>query len=300
MRNTSPTTWTRLLRKRVALVCMGFLILVILAAILGPSFTGYGYEQTSDIQFAPPGSAHWMGTDLHGRDLLTRILFGARISLIVGLIGTIVSLVVGVTYGMVSGYLGGRVDMLMMRTVDILYSLPRLVFVIVLISVLNTKRFMGGLHVGFLVENARVLLLFMGLGIVQWLTMARIVRGQVLWLKEQSFVLAAQTLGASRRRILLRHLLPNLGGIIIIYLTLTIPEIILLESLLSFLGLGIQAPQSSWGTLISDGASAINPVRIYWWLLVFPGSAMALTLLSLNLLGDQLRDLLDPRTAKMP
>jgi len=300
MKSSRPSAVRLLLRDPVAVVCMGFLLLMLLAAVFGVHFTGYGYEQTSDLQFAKPGFQHLCGTDIHGRDVLTRILFGARISLAVGLIGALVSLVVGVGYGMLAGYLGGRVDGMMMRLVDILYSLPRLIFVIVLITMLDqwTRQALGYWKLETLAANTRIILLFVGLGVVQWLTMARIVRGQVLSLKEQPFVLAAQALGARKRRILLRHILPNLVGIIIVYLTLTIPEVILQESLLSFLGLGIQAPQSSWGSLISDGATVINPVRIYWWLIGFPGLAMALTLLALNLLGDRLRDIFDPRTQK--
>ncbi|MBI4027046.1 MAG: ABC transporter permease [Verrucomicrobia bacterium] len=294
------TAWNRLFHQPTALVCLGALVFIIAAAVFGPFLTGYGYEQTSNLQFAPPGRAHLFGTDLHGRDLLTRVLHGARISLAVGFIGTVVSLTVGVSYGMISGYFGGRLDSWMMRLVDVLYSLPRLIFVIVLITVLDrhTRIFLTQLRLEALAPHTRMLLLFVGLGAMEWLTMSRIVRGQVLALKEQPFILAARSLGASGHRILLHHLLPNLAGIIIVYLTLTIPGIILLESLLSFLGLGIQAPQSSWGSLISEGAAAINPVRIYWWLLVFPGIAMASTLLSLNLLGDHLRDILDPRTAR--
>ncbi len=300
-------TTTSLHHKRVtrklqasSIFCFGFLIFIVGAAALGPFLTGYGYEQTSNQQFAPPSTQHLFGTDLHGRDLLTRVLHGARISLMVGLIGAIVSLTVGVSYGMISGYSGGRTDMIMMRWVDVLYSLPRLIFVIILITALDrpTRIFLQHLGMETFANSTRVLLLFVGLGAMEWLTMARIIRGQVLALKEQSFVLAARSLGASTSRILFHHLLPNLNGIIIIYLTLTIPGIILLESLLSFLGLGIQAPQSSWGTLISEGASAVNPLRIYWWLLVFPGGIMALTLLTLNILGDRLRDILDPRTIK--
>lgn len=298
---SSISSWTRLLRRRSAVMCMIFLVLIALASVVGPWFTGYGYEQTSNDQFAPPSAAHWCGTDLHGRDVLTRILYGGQISLMVGLIGTLVSLTVGVAYGMISGYVGGRTDSAMMRGVDVLYSLPRLVFVIVLITALDpyTRAGLEELHLKSLVGHTRILLLFVGLGVVSWLTMARIVRGQVLALKEQQFVLAAQALGASTRRILWHHLLPNLLGIIIVYLTLTIPVVILEESLLSFLGLGIQAPQSSWGSLISEGAAAINPISMNWWLLVFPGATMALTLLSLNLLGDHLRDIFDPRTAKI-
>ncbi len=294
------SSWERLLRRRVAVICLAFLVLMILAATFGPWMTGYSYEQTSNQQFSHPSHEHLFGTDLLGRDLLTRILHGARVSLLVGLIGTMVSLTVGVSYGMISGYLGGRVDMVMMRFVDVLYSLPRLIFVIILITVLDryTRALFTRWEWEGMVTYTRMLLLFIGLGAMQWLTMSRIVRGQVLSLKEQQFVLAAQSLGARQSRILIHHLLPNLMGIIIVYLTLTIPETILLESLLSFLGLGIQPPQASWGTLISEGAAAINPVDIKWWLIVFPGAIMASTLLSLNLLGDHLRDILDPKMTK--
>lgn len=300
IRNQKSTILSRLARNRVVVACAAVLGVVVLASLGGPFLTGYGYEQTSDEQFAPPSARHPFGTDLHGRDVLTRVLYGGRVSLAVGLIGTLVSLVVGVTWGMIAGYRGGRTDMAMMRFVDVLYSLPRLVFVIVLVTALDppARAVLGGLGLEALAGSTRMLLLFVGLGVVSWLTMARIVRGQVLALKEQAFVLAARALGARGWRILGRHLLPNLWGIVIVYLTLTIPVVILEESLLSFLGLGIQAPQSSWGSLISDGASAINPIRIYWWLLVFPGGVMAATLLALNLLGDQLRDLLDPRTVR--
>ncbi|MCC7518104.1 MAG: ABC transporter permease [Verrucomicrobiae bacterium] len=290
----------RFVRHRTAVACLATLGLIVFASAFGPFFTGYGYEQTSDLQFAPPSRQHLFGTDLHGRDVLTRVLYGGRISLAVGLIGALVSLTGGVAWGMIAGYRGGRTDLAMMRFVDVLYSLPRLVFVIVLVTALDPPLREGLQRLGFvsLAGSARILLLFAGLGIVSWLTMARIVRGQVLALKEQQFVLAARAMGAGGRRILGRHLLPNLWGIVIVYLTLTIPAVILDESFLSFLGLGIQAPQSSWGSLVSDGAAAINPIRIYWWLLVFPGAAMAVTLLALNLLGDQLRDLLDPRTVR--
>ena len=298
--SSSPRGAWRVLFKPVPVACLSFLIVLICASIFGPAWTGYAYDQMSSLQFAAPSWAHWCGTDLLGRDLFTRILHGGRISLTVGLIGTVVSLTVGVSYGMIAGYFGGKVDLVMMRFVDILYSLPRLVFVIVLITALDqfSRNVLGWLGLNDWVIHARMILLFIGLGIVEWLTMARIVRGQVLTLKEQQFVLAARTLGASTVRILFRHLLPNLIGIIIVYLTLTIPVVILEESFLSFLGLGIQAPQASWGSLISDGAGVLNPIHISWWLIACPGIIMGLTLLSLNLLGDHLRDFLDPRILK--
>lgn len=274
------------------------LALIVAAAIFGPFLSPYAYNQITPNQFAPPSWQHWLGTDLHGRDVLTRVLYGARISLLVGLIGSLVSLVVGTSYGLISGYVGGRLDDLMMRLVDILYSLPRLIIVILLIGVFDrqVKGFLEGLGWGALVPHSRLIVLFFGLGLVEWLTMARIVRGQVLSLKEQTFVQASRAMGQRPIRIILLHLLPNLRGIIIVYLTLTIPAVILEESFLSFLGLGVQAPQSSWGTLLSDGAAMINPVRIAWWLLVGPALFMASTLLALNFIGDALRDKFDPRS----
>ncbi|MDD2707611.1 MAG: ABC transporter permease [Verrucomicrobiae bacterium] len=300
MSGKRPTIWKLVRRDKVALVCLAVLGVMALAALAGSWLTGYGYETTGDSQFALPSAKHWCGTDLHGRDVLTRVLFGAQISLAVGVIGSLASLVVGVSYGMVSGYWGGKVDNLMMRLVDILYSLPRIIIVIVLIVSFDKllRGWFEAWQMPWLERQTRIVLLFIGLGVVEWLTMARIVRGQVLALKEQQFVLAARALGASHASILLRHLLPNLAGVIVVYLTLTIPVVILTESFLSFLGLGIQPPQASWGTLIADGAAVINPVRIYWWLLVFPGLAMGVTLLCLNLLGDRMRDILDPRQLK--
>jgi oligopeptide transport system permease protein len=300
------------------------LALMVGSAVLGPFFSPYGYEETGPLQFDPPSWAHWLGTDLHGRDVLTRILYGARVSLMVGCVGAAVSLVVGVSYGLVSGYLGGRTDNAMMRFVDILYALPRIILIIVLITIFDQRvkawldhqnwtwlyfipsLFSGGAHEAMekhdwnaLVSNSRLILLFVGLGLVEWLTMARIVRGQTLSLKERAFVQASKTLGQPGWKIMLLHILPNLQGIVIVYLTLTIPSVILEESFLSFLGLGVQAPQSSWGTLLSDGASLINPLKIYWWLLAGPAFFMAMTLLSLNFIGDWLRDRLDPRYARL-
>jgi len=185
----------------------------------------------------------------------------------------------------------------MMRVVDVLYSVPRLIFILIAINAFNTQVQAWASHLGwdFLVQFSRIVILIITLGIIEWLTMARIVRGQVLSLKSRQFVLAAQSLGQSHIQILFKHLLPNLAGVMIIYLTLAIPAVIIDESFLSFLGLGVQAPEASWGSLLADGAGAINPVRSFWWLLVFPASFMALTLLALNFLGDALRDALDPR-----
>ncbi|MBN8246320.1 MAG: ABC transporter permease [Verrucomicrobia bacterium] len=288
--------WRRLRRHRPALISALLLGAVLLLALLVPWLSPYATGQASDLQFSAPDRAHWFGTDVHGRDVFTRVFAGARISLLVGAVGAGVSLVIGVVWGMVAGYVGGRLDGLLMRIVDVLYSLPSIVFVIVLITTLegHVKRWVGGWAPEW-VPAARLMFLFAGLGAVSWLTMARIVRGQVLSLRTRPFVMASQSLGASHRRILLRHILPNVTGVVIVYLTLTVPAIILYESFLSYLGLGIQPPDASLGTLIAEGAAQINPLRVFWWLIVCPGSVLALTLLALNFLGDGLRDALDPR-----
>lgn len=309
--NTSHTiespasiAWRQLRRNKAAVVGAVILILMVLACVVGPwiirGVWGYTDSQMVSAQYLAPTMDHWFGTDIHGRDLLTRVLLGGRVSLMAGLMGAVVSLTVGVLYGMISGYLGGRVDNVMMRIVDILYSLPRIVFVIIFITAFEklTRDRLAAAGLASSASTVRLILLFISLGIIEWLTMARIVRGQVLVLKERQFVLASQSLGAGDGRIIFKHLLPNLWGIIIVYLTLTVPVVILMESFLSFLGLGIQAPQSSWGTLIADGSKGINPITMNWWLLVFPGLMMGLTLLALNFLGDGLRDVLDPRTRK--
>lgn len=300
MNGARPSPLRLLLRDPWMASALGILVVLVAAAVVGPWLTGYEGNRTSALQLAPPSAAHWFGTDLHGRDLLTRLLLGARISFLVGLVGAFVSLVIGVAYGMVAGYAGGRTDNAMMRVVDTLYALPSLIFVIILIAVFADPlaALLGRLGIGNVKEQAHLVLLFAGLGCVEWLTMARVVRGQVLVLRELAFVQASRTLGQSTVQILLRHLLPNLTGIILVYLTLSIPAVILQESFLSFLGLGVQAPASSLGSLMSDGAQVINPMRVSWWLLVFPGLFMALTLLSLNFLGDGLRDALDPRSVR--
>ncbi len=285
-------------RSPLLAICAAFVIFVVLLAIVGAQCTGYGYAAISDASLQPPSVTHWFGTDLNGRDLLTRTLYGARMSLLVAALGTFVSLTVGVSYGMVSGYAGGRIDSLMMRVVEILYSLPSLILVIILIATLENPVTLLLRQIGLIIVPPRIVLLVVFLGLTEWLTMARIIRGQVLVLKEQAFVQASEALGQSHFRLLFRHLLPNLSGVILVYLTLTIPAIMIDEAFLSFLGLGVQPPQASWGTLIADGASSINPIRLYWWLLVFPGGLMTLTLLALNFLGDGLRDVLDPRVKK--
>jgi peptide/nickel transport system permease protein/oligopeptide transport system permease protein len=282
------------------MLSLGFLLLLFAVMLLWPMLSRYDPDALSDAQFQPPSAQHWCGTDVHGRDLLARILFGARVSLLVGAVGAGVSLVVGISWGAIAGYVGGRVDALMMRAVDVLYSLPSIVFVIVLITTLEdlVKKALGqnfGARTGL---SVRLLLLFAGLGAISWLTMARIVRGQVLSLRERSFVDASRALGASHTRILWHHILPNLYGVIIVYLTLTVPGVILYESFLSYLGLGIQPPMASWGSLIAEGASQLNPIRVYWWLIVFPGAALVSALLALNFLGDGLRDAFDPRAGR--
>jgi peptide/nickel transport system permease protein/oligopeptide transport system permease protein len=298
-RDLSPNqrAWARFRKNRPGMLSLGFLMLLFAVMLLWPMLSRYDPDALSDAQFQPPSAQHWCGTDVHGRDLLARILFGARVSLLVGAVGAGVSLVVGISWGAIAGYVGGRVDALMMRAVDVLYSLPSIVFVIVLITTLEdlVKKALGqtfGAHTGL---SVRLLLLFAGLGAISWLTMARIVRGQVLSLRERSFVDASCALGASHTRILWHHILPNLYGVIIVYLTLTVPGVILYESFLSYLGLGIQPPMASWGSLIAEGASQLNPIRVYWWLIVFPGAALVSALLALNFLGDGLRDAFDPR-----
>lgn len=267
------------------------LTLVILASILGPWLSPYSLSEVSAARLAPPSFSHWLGTDLHGRDLLTRLLYGGRISLLVGLVGATVSLLVGVTYGLISGYLGGRTDNAMMRFVDILYALPRIILVIVLITLfdLKLKQLLDGTILSSLASHARLLLLFVGLGLVEWLTLARIVRAQVLSIKERPFVLSARLIGQTTPTILFRQILPQVLPIVLTYLTLSLPAVILEESFLSFLGLGVQAPLASWGTLLADGAALLNPIQSPWWCVLFPALLLALTLLILNFLGDQLR-----------
>ena len=295
-----PGAWSRLRKNPVALAAMALLAFVIAFAYLGPLVFHADPHATSREQFVPPGAAHPFGTDNNGRDVLARVMEGARISLIVGLAGALISLVIGTSYGLVSGYAGGRADALMMRFVEILYSIPRLI-IIILATAAFDHSFKDWLNAGghtVLVGYSKIIILILALGLIEWLTMARIVRGQVLALKNLQFVAAARALGQSHTRIIVRHLLPNLTGIVIIYLTLTIPAVILDESFLSFLGLGIQAPQASWGSLLADGAQVINPVRSFWWLLLFPAAVMSATLLALNFLGDALRDALDPRARR--
>jgi oligopeptide transport system permease protein len=298
---TDPRSlWVKLRRNPAAVLSAVILFIAALAAIFGPGLLPAGAGEVTRQSFLPPSGQHFFGTDLNGRDLLYRVLLGARISLLVGVTGALVSFAVGIVYGMVAGYVGGQADSIMMRLVDTLYAIPRLIFVLVLITALDPLlRHAMATH-GFqgLIGYSKILILILCLGLTEWLTMARIVRGQILSLKTQQFVLAARSIGQSHLNIIFQHLLPNLVGLALVYLTLTVPAVILDESFLSFLGVGVQAPLASWGLLLSDAAQVINPIKGYWWLLVFPVIAMSLTLLALNFLGDGLRDALDPRQKK--
>jgi peptide/nickel transport system permease protein/oligopeptide transport system permease protein len=307
MNSPGQRAWARFRRNRRAWVSTWFLAMLTLAVLCWPvllklaasvggprglAFAAqYHPDKVSDAQFLPPGRGHWCGTDVHGRDLLSRILFGAQVSLLVGLVGAGVSVLIGVFWGAIAGFAGGRADGWMMRTVDVLYSLPSIIFVIVLITTLeqNFAALLNNLTPA-IGKFARLLFLVLGLGAVSWLTLARIVRGQVLSLKARPFVEASRAMGAGPVHILVRHIIPNVLGVVIIYVALTVPAIILYESFLSYLGLGIQPPMASWGSLIAEGADQMNPIRIYWWLIAFPGVFLVSTLLALNFVGDGLRD----------
>ena len=276
--------WGRLRRNRVAVGGAALLVLLILACALVPRLFGLDPELTDPARHGlAPSGGHWFGTDNLGRDYLARVLVGGQTSLMVGLVATLVSVLIGTFWGAVSGYYGGLLDDVMMRVVDFLYAIPYM-FLVILIMLMFQDSARGS-----------ALPVFAALGAVQWLTMARIVRGQVIGLRHQEFVLAARTMGAGDARILVRHVLPNCLGPIIVYATLTVPAVILLESALSYLGLGVQL---SWGVLVADGVAIVNPIQQDWWLLLFPSLFLALTLLSLNFLGDGLRDALDPRTRR--
>lgn len=271
---------SRLLKNKFAILGLCILMLMIIAALFADLLSNYSYEeQDLDLGASPPSSEHWLGTDTLGRDLFTRILYGGRVSLMVGFLATAVALTIGVIWGLISGYMGGLIDNIMMRTVDILYAIPFTIFIILLMVVFGRN----------------IYLLFLAIGAVEWLTMARVVRGQVLSIRNQEYIDAAITMGLNKRQIIFRHVLPNILGPIIVYTTLTIPNVILLESFLSFLGLGVQPPQSSWGVLIASG---VGTMEEYPWLLIYPALVLSLTLFSLNFLGDGLRDALDPRIAK--
>ena len=311
----SFSPWARFTRNRMALSGLWFLAFLALTTVSWPvtlsvaRLTGakgrafadaYHPEAVSDIQFSAPASRHWFGTDVHGRDLFSRVLSGAQVSLLVGITGALVSGIIGVLWGAIAGYAGGRLDSVMMRFVDILYSLPSIIFVIVLIATLEgvLKTWLTHIASPHLAKYSRLVFLVVGLGSVSWLTMARIVRGEVLSLRTRPFIEASRVLGAGPIHVLRRHIIPNTMGVVIVYLALTVPAIILYESFLSYLGLGIQPPMASWGSLVSEAAEQINPIRIYWWLVAFPAGCLVVTLLAINSVAAGLRDAWDLRDTR--
>jgi oligopeptide transport system permease protein len=270
----------RLLKNKLAVFGAVFIIFELVICLITPFIAPYGFEdQNLELALAAPSKAHWLGTDNLGRDLFTRVLYGGRISMMVGLLASFVSIIVGVVYGAIAGFVGGRTDNVMMRIVDVMFALP-FVFLVIILMVYFGRN---------------ILLLFVALGLTQWLTMARIVRGQVISLKQKEFVEAAHAMGATNTSIIFRHLIPNALGPVIVYLTLTVPDTILTEAFLSFLGLGVQAPMASWGTLISNG---VEVMEVAPWALIYPALALSVTLFSLNFLGDGLNEALDPKGAR--
>jgi oligopeptide transport system permease protein len=269
--------WRRLLANKAAVAGGLILLLLIVLAIFAPWIAPHSYSyQNLDLGAQPPSGDFLLGTDTLGRDLFSRILYGARVSLLVGFVATGVALIIGVSWGIVAGYFGGRIDSVMMRIVDVLYGLPFIIFIILLMVIFGRN----------------IWLLFAAIGAVEWLTMARIVRGQVLTIKNQEYILAAQAMGVTNMQMFRKHIFPNILGPIAVYATLTIPQVMLLEAFLSFLGLGIQPPMSSWGTLIRYGVESMEE---YSWLLIYPGLTFTITLFALNFFGDGLRDALDPK-----
>ena len=299
----------RLRKNRAAVASAVILTAMILACVLVPWLSHWDYARANlDLGPTPPSWAHWMGTDFHGRDLMARVFFGGRISFAVGIVATLVSFAIGVTWGGVAGYFGKALDAVMMRFVDVMYTFPFLIVVILLRVYFANQG--GPLHrayvgvLGLFVDDAndpsyypvfQIVFVFAALGLFSWLTMARIVRGQVIALREQPFVEAARSIGVGHGGIIFRHLLPNALGPIIVYTTLTVPQIMLTEAFLSFLGLGTEEPLSSWGLLAKSGAETMD---LYWWLLLFPALMLAVTLFCFNFLGDGLRDALDPKIRK--
>tara|TARA_B110000003_G_scaffold139433_1_gene141105 strand:+ start:2898 stop:3752 length:855 start_codon:yes stop_codon:yes gene_type:complete len=269
--------WRRLLANKAAVAGGVILLILIFLAIFAPWIAPHSYSyQNLELGAQPPSGNFLLGTDTLGRDLFSRILYGARVSLLVGFVATGVALVIGVSWGIIAGYFGGRIDSVMMRIVDVLYGLPFIIFIILLMVIFGRN----------------IWLLFGAIGAVEWLTMARIVRGQVLTIKNQEYVLAAQAMGVTNIQMFRKHIFPNILGPIAVYATLTIPQVMLLEAFLSFLGLGIQPPMSSWGTLIRYGVESMEE---YSWLLIYPGLTFTITLFALNFFGDGLRDALDPK-----
>ena len=269
----------RLFLNKAAVISLITLIIIATVSIFGPFFLQYDFSDTDwGSIYQPPSfkTGHYLGTDGNGRDLLVRILHGGRLSSSIGLIATFVSVFIGVIYGTIAGFFGGKLDIFMMRIVEILYAMPYLIFVIILMVVFGRN----------------IYFLFIAIGAVEWLTMARIVRGQTISLKEKEFIETSKALGQSNSLIIIKHIIPNLAGPIIVYITLMVPSVIILESFLSFLGLGVQEPLTSWGVLISEGSREMETA---WWLLIFPGSFMVITLASLNFIGDGLGDAIDPK-----
>ena len=278
-RSLGRDAWERLCANRMARIGGGLFIGIALLCLIGPFFVPYSHETTQLAYGAQaPSWTHWFGTDELGRDILVRTLIGGRISIGVGFAATVVALLIGVVYGMIAGYNGGRIEATMMRFVDTLYALPFTIIVILLTVLLGRS----------------ILIIFLAIGAVEWLTMARIVRGQTKALRKQTFIDAAIVGGVPTRRILGRHILPNLLSPVIVFTTLTIPAVILLESVISFLGLGVQPPMSSWGMLINEGAVKLD---IYPWMLIFPALFFSLTIFAFNFVGDGLRDALDPKNS---
>jgi oligopeptide transport system permease protein len=271
--------WRRLLRNKAAVVSIVLLSVIMLLAVLAPYLSPHPYDEVYWERIAAPpdlAAGFLFGTDGNGRDLFARTLYGARVSLAVGIAATLVSLVIGVLYGAIAGYLGGAIDEVMMRFVDVLYSLPFMFFVIILVVVFGRN----------------IVLIFVALGVVEWLTMARIVRGQTLSIRRREFIEAARAAGVSSAVMIRRHIIPNVLGPVVVYVTLTVPEVIIIESFLSFLGLGVQEPNTSWGVLISEGADQMETAP---WMLIFPATFLAVTLFCFNFIGDGLRDALDPK-----
>ena len=269
----------RLFQNKAAVVSLFLIFLVAFLSFFGPFFLKYSFSDTdwNSIYYPPSlNNGHFLGTDGNGRDLLVRILYGGRLSLTIGILATLVSVFIGVIYGTIAGYFGGKLDIFMMRVVEILYAMPYLIFVILLMGVFGRN----------------IYFLFIAIGAVEWLTMARIVRGQTISLKEKEFIETSKALGQSNFMIIWKHIIPNLAGPIVVYITLMVPSVIILESFLSFLGLGVQEPLTSWGVLISEGSREMETA---WWLLIFPGIFMTITLASLNFIGDGLRDAIDPK-----
>ena len=278
----SADAWRRLRANRMAVGCGAVFAAICVFSFAGPLLAGWiagldAVSQDTALGASAPSWHHWFGTDLLGRDMMVRTMAGGRMAIAVAITATLVALVIGVSWGAVAGYAGGRLDELMMRIVDILYAFPTVVFVIVIMAVFDTRS---------------IVVLFALIGAIQWLTMARIVRGQVMSLRHREFVEAARCVGVSPPRIVFRHIVPNCLGAIIVYATLSIPGVMLTEAFLSFLGLGVQAPRASWGTLVDEGAQL---VAIYPWILIGPGLAMSITIFALNFLGDGLRDAFDPQ-----